>query len=115
MPVVNPMVFYWMSVADKLDDVLFLGSVFLVVGTVIAWFGVLNCDDCPFNKKQVKMLTALTIAFIIAHTAFPDKQTIEKMVVAQNVTYERVEQATDVVSNVYNDIMDLFKEDAPDE
>lgn len=47
--------------------------------------------------------------------ALPDKQTIEKMVIAQNVTYERVEQATDVVSNVYNDIMDLFKEEKGDE
>ena len=37
--------------------------------------------------------------------------TIEKMVIAQNVTYERVEQATDVVADVYDDIMDLFKQD----
>lgn len=33
------------------------------------------------------------------------------MVIAQNVTYERVEQATDVVADVYDDIMDLFKQD----
>lgn len=80
MPVVNPMVFYWMSVADKLDDVLCFNHRFY---------------HCPH--------------------ALPDKQTIEKMVIAQNVTYERVEQATDVVSNVYNDIMDLFKEEKGDE
>lgn len=32
------------------------------------------------------------------------------MIIAQNVTYERVEQATDTVTDVYNDIMDLFRE-----
>ena len=33
------------------------------------------------------------------------------MMVAQNVTYERVEAATDVVQTVYEDIMDLFAEE----
>ena len=33
-----------------------------------------------------------------------------RMVIAQNVTYERVEQTADVVSDVYNDIMNLFRE-----
>ena len=32
------------------------------------------------------------------------------MIVAQNVTYERVETGTDIVQTVYNDIMDLFQE-----
>ena len=34
------------------------------------------------------------------------------MLIAQNVTYERVEQATDVVSSVYEDIMNLFESEA---
>lgn len=68
MPVINPMVFYWMSVTESLKDFLLFAGIGLT-------------------------------------------ETIEKMVIAQNVTYERVEQATDVVADVYDDIMDLFRQD----
>lgn len=115
MPVVNPMTFYWMSLSSKLSDVLLIGCVLFLLCVTAA----LLIDWCSeyelLPKQQVKTIAVFGIAFIMAHILLPDKQTIEKMVIAQNVTYERVEQATDVVSNVYNDIMDLFKEDTSDE
>ena len=45
----------------------------------------------------------------------PTQKTLEKVLIAQNVTYERVEQAADTVTDVYNDIMDLFRESESDE
>ena len=41
----------------------------------------------------------------------PNSNTITKMIIAQNVTYERVEVATNTVQEVYEDIMGLFKEE----
>ena len=59
----------------------------------------------------------MTLSIVCAALAVfcPTQKTLEKMLIAQNVTYERVEQATDTVTDVYNDIMDLFRESKSNE
>lgn len=113
MPVVNPMVFYWMSVCDMLSLwTLLIGVILLIAGAIC--FGV-SVDE-GFGSVPAKVLKFGKRAFIIAvvflsvHIFIPTQKTCEKMLIAQNVTYERVEQATDTVTDVYNDIMDLFRE-----
>lgn len=97
MPVINPIVFYWMSVTESLKDfLLFAGIGLCVLATVLSW-----------SKRAV----VIGVAILVIRIFIPGMETIEKMVIAQNVTYERVEQATDVVADVYDDIMDLFKQD----
>ena len=44
----------------------------------------------------------------------PSSATMTKMVIAKNVTYERVDTAKDVVEQVYNDILDVVKQDKED-
>ena len=61
--------------------------------------------------RRAKKILVIGIAILTLRVFIPGTETIEKMVIAQNVTYERVEQATDVVADVYDDIMDLFKQD----
>lgn len=67
------------------------------------------CDVCgrEFRSKDdvLKCEASCGVNIFI-----PSQTTIEKMIIAQNVTYERVEQAADTVTDVYNDIMDLFRE-----
>lgn len=61
-------------------------------------------------KPATKALLTLTI---IVSIFTPTIDTVTKMLIAQNVTYERVEMVGDTVEDVYNDIMSLFnKEDA---
>jgi hypothetical protein len=55
------------------------------------------------------------LAAWLAASLLPDKATLTKMIVAQNVTYERVEDAANVVQTVYEDIMNLFEEDTDED
>lgn len=109
MPVVNPIWFYLMSVCDSVVTLAVGVCVLASIALVIGWM----CDE----KFSERCKTALTLSIVCAALAVfcPTQKTLEKMLIAQNVTYERVEQATDTVTDVYNDIMDLFREDNADE
>lgn len=113
MPVVNPMVFYWMSVFDALC----LWT--LGVGIILSVAGVgclTECIDEDIHSSHAKLyktgkrLLLVGIICLGAHIFIPSQETCEKMLIAQNVTCERVAQAADTVTDVYNDIMDLFRE-----
>ena len=88
MPVINPIWFYLMSVCNSV--------------------GVLVVGGCCLSG-----ITAVVCAVLAVFC--PTQKTLEKVLIAQNVTYERVEQAADTVTDVYNDIMDLFRESESDE
>lgn len=112
MPVINPMVFYLMSVADALKDFLFFVGVGMLILPVVYAIAISDDEDC-FKRacRLVKRIFVIGMAVLTIRIFIPSTTTIEKMVIAQNVTYERVEQATDVVADVYDDIMDLFRQD----
>lgn len=112
MPVINPMVFYLMSVADALKDFLFFVGVGMLILPVVYAIAISDDEDC-FKRacRRVKRIFVIGMAVLTIRIFIPSTVTIEKMVIAQNVTYERVEQATDVVADVYDDIMDLFRQD----
>ena len=46
----------------------------------------------------------------ILASLIPSEETLTKMIVAQNVTVERVDMVSDTVVTVYNDIMNLFRD-----
>lgn len=111
MPVINPMVFYLMSVVDALKDFLFFAGVGMLTLPVV-YALVISGDEDDFLRtcRRVKRIFVIGMAVLTIRIFIPSTETIEKMVIAQNVTYERVEQAADTVTDVYNDIMDLFRE-----
>ena len=100
-PVINPWIFYLMSVVDTLK----FGAI--IVAVVLAMLMPMWLVESDHPKKFCVLL-AVTVALGIF---VPSEKTVTKMVLAQNVTYERVEAVTDTVETVYNDIMDLFEED----
>ena len=114
-PVINPWVFYLISITDKLGVVAWvLFGVFGVfsVGFIISLafeysdFG--ESESFLSMKKTTKVVTAIACVALILAVFIPGSDTITKMVVAQNVTYERVEVAGDIVQDVYEDIIGLF-------
>lgn len=52
----------------------------------------------------------MTIPTVVLAASIPTTDTLTKMIIAQNVTYERVEAVGDTVETVYNDIMALFED-----
>lgn len=109
MPVINPIWFYLMSVcsAAKLIAAFcaFVLAILVCVCIVCISDGAGEAFVKRFWKKSVVALCISTAVAVFC----PSSETLEKMLIAQNVTYERVEQATDVVSSVYEDIMNLFE------
>lgn len=116
-PVINPWIFYLMSVVDGIGCSLTI--LFVAVAVVLLFFVVKgwveqtdyhNAEESRNCYKAAKK-SGVILAIIMALDVFiPTTDTITKMIVAQNVTYERVEAATDVVQTVYEDIMSMFEE-----
>lgn len=112
MPVINPMVFYLMSVTESLKILLLFAGIGLCVLAIVllSLFDGLSNDKLKTVFSWSKRAAVIGVAILVIRIFIPGMETIEKMVIAQNVTYERVEQATDVVADVYDDIMDLFRQ-----
>lgn len=118
-PVISPWFFYLSYILGNLSFILSVAAVLAAIVCVILFCVTVGyyCDS-DFRDEAKRYCRALktivvpvTIALLVAASVFPDSATLTKMVVAQNVTYERVEGAADIVQTVYEDIMNLFEED----
>lgn len=118
-PVISPWVFYAVYVADGIAFVasiatFIVGIAYLIfkgISLVHLWDYGKHDEDYQRANSIAKHLGRIALVAIILSTIVPGEKTITKMIIAQNVTYERVEAATDVVQTVYEDIMDLFAEE----
>ena len=109
-PVISPWIFYLMSVANAVKVIAFaVGGIVGLAWVIMAPFEGVEGDFRKFCKES-RVAIAIFIVLIMLGVLTPSESVITKMVVAQNVTYERVEAATDVVQTVYEDIMGLFEE-----
>lgn len=115
-PVISPWVFYLMPVANKLGVIAVVALTVLIIVYVImlVWYFIccdIDDDVCDGIKKAAKKLIVPLAVSVLVYLAIPSSTTITKMLIAQNVTYDRVEAAADTVQSVYEDIMELFGED----
>lgn len=117
-PIINPWVFYLIRVADSIVGtatvLLIISVIFFAVAGFFAliMLGEYDSDDDEFKTvlKCVKKAALFAVLCLALSTFVPTEKTITKMLIAQNVTYERVEEVTDTVQTVYGDIMALFEE-----
>lgn len=117
-PVINPWVFYLMPICEKFVIAAWLFFVFTLICALafgIGWIAEndsYNPDEDKIKLYAQRMKKAVAIAIIIAMLAclIPSEATVTKMIVAQNVTVERVDMVSDTVVTVYNDIMNLFRD-----
>lgn len=68
-------------------------------------------DDKDYlrGKRTFKISLVILIISLGIFIFIPSSDTILKMVIAKNVTYDAVDAAKDVVVQVYNDILALFQ------
>lgn len=112
-PVINPFVFYLIDGASGLKwGALIFG---IILGLILYGYGALSFDDAHSREEEKsakkKMKTGITICIIgiALFLIVPSSETVMKMVIAKNVTYDAVDAAKDVVIQVYNDILALFQ------
>ena len=119
-PVISPWVFYLMVVSERLAILSLL--LFIIGIIVLVGFCLYKLIDLytgfPSDYIQntcslvIKKLCKWVILVGIISCLLPSEKTIINMIVAQNVTYDRVESVTDTVETVYHDIMELFENDS---
>ena len=120
MPVIKPWIFYVISVVSNLYDA--CGLVALIVGLGLLFFGGSWLCDVVVeeNKKPLpNVLKKLLIVFAISMggvVVIPSETTMYKMLVAQYVTYENVDKATESIKESVDYIFKkLGKENKKDE
>lgn len=111
-PVINPWLFYLIDCASGLKWGIFVFG--LSAGLTLLGIGVVTRSETNGReeekaaKKKIKTGYIICIISIVLFLIAPSSETVMKMVIAQNVTYDAVDAAKDVVVQVYNDILALF-------
>ena len=111
-PVINPFVFYLIDGASGLKyGALIFG---VLIGLILLGCGAMSVDESSEEeeksaKKKMKIGKTICIIGIALFLIVPSSETVMKMVIAKNVTYDAVDAAKDVVIQVYNDILALFQ------
>lgn len=115
-PIVSPWIFYFIEIVDEIEILAIISTVF--AGGFAFGFGIYVLVEREFlDEGELRKFTSLTKKFLAATLVSvivllftPTSNTITKMIVADNVTHERLDAATDVVEDVYNDILELFND-----
>jgi len=115
-PIINPWIFYVIDICNNIKNILSLIIPIFCIGTIglfVGWI-IIGCGNNE-NLNRKGYIKVIKTSVIILCTSFlfsifiPSKETIEKMIIAQNVTYERMEIVGETVKNVYDDIMNIFE------
>lgn len=104
-PIINPLVFYAIDLVNVLKTVALLG----IFGIIIIWFVMFVEEEGDFRPKIFQK--ALITFLILVEIFVPSTSTITKMLVAQNVTYERMEIVGETVQDIYDDIISIVDND----
>lgn len=116
--IINPWVFYWISIVDNIRTLLIAILIMLVIGEVIMFMGTLcDADDYSFKDKnvadEVKLCIKVAIAtFVVAVLVcvIPDSDTCYKMLAAKMFTQDNINSATEYVTDVIDYAVDKVKE-----
>lgn len=127
MAIINPWIFYFIDVLSSLKGITLTAIVITLfgsigLGTYIVVYQSCYCygeEDHRLIAKLTKILKKVLIVLCIitgVYTVTPSEETMYKMLVAQYVTYENVDKATETIKDGVDYIFKkLGKEDKKDE
>ena len=129
VPIINPWTFYLIDILSNLKGISRFATFITVLALILiviitAYFKVQ--DSCYGSENNIEVIEILTrffkkllIVACIAISVFivtPSEETMYKMLVAQNVTYENVDKAQEEIKETVDYIFKkLGKEDKKDE
>lgn len=104
MPIISPWIFYLINVFDTLKQigliviiVLGFAATMLLAYVYCELENYSNFKDAWEEHKRIKKIIIGFIVTLLLFVVIPSKQTMYTMLVADNVTYENVEIATDTI------------------
>lgn len=107
--IISPWVFYWIDVLSKINA-------FSIIAVIIALFLIVSLllyrtvdypldDELVAINKAIKKLIAISIVCTLVVIIIPTKSTMYKMLIANEVTYERAETVIQVIDEKVEAIM----------
>ena len=107
--VISPWFFYFISVVEGLDLAFWIfASAGLLVGcTTLVMLIIGELDEDEISPKTAKKIIIGGLIFMFLAILTPSQQTCVQMLIADNVTYERLEMAGNTMEGIYQDILDL--------
>ena len=115
--IINPMWFYWLSVADAVCTIsivlLAFSSVAMVIGGIMylsnAGWGEDNIDY-RIGKRLFKTALPICIVAVLLVVFLPSKDTLIEMQVARYATVENAEMSLDAIKAAADYILNAIKE-----
>ena len=112
-PIISPWIFYAIDICNNIKVA---GFVLGVVILIVAFCSIPLLIEGEIKFSSVKKFAKIIVPIFIVFTVLvPSKDTLIKMLIAQNVTYERVEIASETVQDIYEDIISLVYRDKNEE
>ena len=97
-PIISPWIIYGLSICDGAKILLVFCQGFALIVYIV---GCIVEDLTPVKKRVV---ISICVVFVVG-LLIPSKTTALQMLVAQNVTYERVDVVGETIVDIYNDIV----------
>lgn len=125
--IINPMWFYWLSVADKICRATYSLAILLAIFSATAYivtaaFKFNSLDDDGFDRecsdyiagtKAQRVATVLAILAVIMsaiYTFIPSRETLIEMQIARFTTVENAEWTLDAIKSATDYIISAIKE-----
>lgn len=110
MRIINPWAIYWITRLEPIGVTLAVVAAGLAVAALLtAMHSDINGHDIPKGKIK-KLLVGAVILSILA-VFLPSEQTAIEMLIADNVTYETVDEALERIEETADHIIDKIKEE----
>lgn len=101
-PIINPVWFYGIYVFDNVNffaSLLVLFGITLELGVILTMWLDAEEEEIPKYKRFSKKVLILLLISGFLFVLVPDKTTIEKMVIAKNITANNIELFGDTVKD----------------
>lgn len=110
--IINPMWFYWVSVADGLKTFCIAFPIALFVAGI--FFGIIKIADMDDDEKKpfiktCSIVAAILLAILIMAIFIPSKATLIQMEIAKHATYENTELLMEQIKEASDYILENLK------
>lgn len=117
-PIINPWVFYWISVFSNIQTILVIVLIITVVATITLGimtateanvYSFRDADATRYGKWTIKLAIVSVVLGVIC-SIIPSEETCYKMLAANMFTQDNINSATDYVTDVIDYAVDKVKE-----
>lgn len=114
-PIINPWVFYWISVSDVLRKLMWVG---VFIGLAVLVFSFCVDEDggsiCGKDEHRVRKVGIFLASLCLIGVVFlPSEETCYKMLATNMFTQNNIDNATEYVTDVIDYAVDKVKEMNP--